>query len=81
MARNTSVLLGDHFEDFVDRQVNTGRYGSASDVVREGLRLLEDHETRLETLRAALIEGKESGTPKPIDVNEFLAARHSEWRE
>lgn len=75
MARNTSVSLGDHFADFVDRQVAGGRYGSASDVVRAGLRLLEEHETRLEALRAALVEGEGSGAAQPFDVETFLAAK------
>jgi antitoxin ParD1/3/4 len=75
MARNTSVSLGDHFADFVDQQVAGGRYGSASDVVRAGLRLLEEHETRLEALRAALVEGEGSGAAQPFDVETFLAAK------
>jgi antitoxin ParD1/3/4 len=75
MARNTSVSLGDHFADFVDRQVAGGRYGSASDVVRAGLRLLEEHETRLAALRAALVEGESSGAAQPFDVEGFLAAK------
>lgn len=73
MPRNTSVSLGDHFADFIDRQVQGGRYGSASDVVRAGLRLLEENEARLEALRAALIEGEESGPSTDFDVDAFLA--------
>lgn len=51
MARNTSISLGDHFAGFIDRQVESGRYGSASDVVRAGLRLLEEHEVRVRARR------------------------------
>jgi antitoxin ParD1/3/4 len=72
MAKNTSVTLGDHFAAFVDRQVESGRYGSTSDVIRAGLRLLEEHEARLEALRAALIEGEQSGPAEPFDFDALL---------
>ncbi|BBK44070.1 antitoxin ParD1 [Allostella vacuolata] len=72
MSRNTSVVLGDHLADFVDRQVADGRFGSASEVVRAGLRLLEEHEARLRALRAALIEGEESGPAEPFDMHAFI---------
>ena len=72
MARNTSVSLGEHFADFIDAQVQTGRYGSASDVVRAGLRLLEEHETKVKALQDALIAGEESGPPVPFDSKAFL---------
>jgi antitoxin ParD1/3/4 len=72
MARNTSVSLGDHFADFIDAQVKEGRYGSASDVVRAGLRLLEEHEAKVKALREALIAGEESGPPVPFDNEAFL---------
>ena len=61
MAKNTSITLGDHFDDFVAKQIKTGRYGSASEVIRTGLRVLEDTETKLETLRELLDEGEKSG--------------------
>jgi len=72
MARNTSISLGEHFADFVDQQVESGRYGSASDVVHAGLKLLEDHEGRVKALQDALIEGEQSGEPKPFDNEAFL---------
>lgn len=59
---NTSITLGNHFESFANAQVKSGRYGSVSEVIRAGLRILEDREAKLEALRAALIEGENSGT-------------------
>ena len=53
MAKNTSVALGDHLHGFVEQKIQEGRFGNASEVVRAGLRLLEERETRLEALRAA----------------------------
>ncbi|HJN52611.1 MAG: type II toxin-antitoxin system ParD family antitoxin [Pseudomonadales bacterium] len=61
MAKNTSMTLGSHSDEFIAKQVDTGRYGSASEVVRAGLRLLENAETRIETLRTLLVEGEQSG--------------------
>jgi len=58
MAKNTSVTLGDHFENFVGARVKAGRYSSASDVVRAGLRLLEQEETKLDLLRETLLTGE-----------------------
>ena len=61
MTRSTSISLGDHFASFVDAQVQSGRYGSVSDVVRAGLRLLEEHEAKVRALQAALIAGEDFG--------------------
>ncbi|RQX90174.1 type II toxin-antitoxin system ParD family antitoxin [Burkholderia stagnalis] len=72
MARNTSISLGDHLTQFVDTQVASGRYGSASDVVRAGLRLLETQETELRALQEALQAGEASGAPAAFDSQAFL---------
>lgn len=73
MAKNTSMSLGDHFAGFIEAQVRDGRYGSASDVVRAGLRLLEEHEAKLQALKDALVAGENSGEPRPMDREAFQA--------
>lgn len=75
MSKNTSVSLGDHFAGFIIEQVQAGRYGSASDVVRAGLRLLEEQETKLAALRAELVKGEESGAPEPFDFDAYIASK------
>lgn len=60
MSKNTSITLGDHFDAFVGDQLKSGRYASTSEVVRAGLRLLEEEETKLVTLRKLLDEGENS---------------------
>ncbi|MCK7547720.1 type II toxin-antitoxin system ParD family antitoxin [Marinobacter koreensis] len=61
MQKNTSITLGQHFDSFIADQLKSGRYSSTSEVVRAGLRLLEESEARLESLRRLLKEGEESG--------------------
>ena len=72
MVRNTSVSLGDHFTGFIHRRIKSGRYNSASDVVRAGLRLLEEHESKVEALQKALVEGEMSGAATPFDFDAFI---------
>ncbi|MEM9795072.1 MAG: type II toxin-antitoxin system ParD family antitoxin [Pseudomonadota bacterium] len=79
MARNTSVTLGDHFSDFIEAKVKEGRYGSASDMIRAGLRLLEEEEAKLERLRAEIAKGEASGPGRQIDWEKRRAKRIEEY--
>jgi len=71
MAKNTSITLGDHFDSFIVGQVQSGRYGSASEVIRSALRLLETEETKINTLRQLLAEGEDSGIAD-YDLDAFI---------
>lgn len=72
MGRNTSVSLGDYFEDFVDNKVTQGRYKNASEVIRAGLRLLEEEENKIQLLNNAIQEGLESGIAKDFNPSDHL---------
>lgn len=72
---NTSVVLGDHFDSFVSSQVATGRYNNTSEVLRSGLRLLEEEEAKLVALRAALDEGRAGDLVTDFSFEAFVAER------
>lgn len=74
MGRNTSVSLGNHFEDFVDDKVSQGRFKNASEVIRAGLRLLEEEENKLQFLKTAVQEGINSGIAKDFEPQGHLAS-------
>lgn len=81
MSKNTSFSLDDHYSAFIDDEIASGRYRSASDVVRTALRLLEDRETRLRALRQALIAGERSGESTPFDFDEFVERKRGKPRK
>lgn len=74
MARNTSISLGDHFENFVDKGVSSGRFKNASEVIRAGLRLLEEEENKIASLKIAIVEGIDSGRVKQFDPKKHLSS-------
>lgn len=72
MGKNTSIALGKHFEDFIKFRINEGRYKNASEVIRAGLRLLEDEEQKYYVLKTAIQEGIDSGIALNFDPKENL---------
>jgi antitoxin ParD1/3/4 len=76
MSKNTSILLGDHFEKFVARQVKSGKFSSVSEVIRAALRLFEVEETKKERLIKALKKGERSGFVADFDADAFLKDLH-----
>ncbi len=77
MAKNTSITLGEHFDGFITGQIKSGRFSSASKVIRAALRLLENTETKLETLRHMHTEGEQSSIAD-YNYDEFMAELDSE---
>jgi antitoxin ParD1/3/4 len=80
MGKNTSIVLGDYFETFVSKSVKSGQFNSASEVIRAGLRLLEEEEKKKSLLTKALIDGEESGFVQDFDPELLLKELHSKHR-
>lgn len=78
MAKNTSILLGDHFDNFIGKQIKSGRYTSASEIIREALRRFEKEEQTVELLEL-LEEGERSGFVENFDRNKKLAELESKY--
>ncbi|CAM3476773.1 Antitoxin ParD [Flavobacterium longum] len=72
MGKNTSISLGDHFESFIENSISKGRFTNASEVVRAGLRLLEEEEEKVIALRNAVQEGLDSGIVEDFNPKKFL---------
>lgn len=73
MSKNTSILLGQHFDDFINSQLKSGRFASASEVVRAALRLFEQEESKKAELVSELKKGEKSGFIKDFDKDKFVA--------
>ena len=76
MPKETTLRLESYFLAFIEDQIAKGRFSSPTAAVQAGLRLLEEHESRAEALRAALQEGEESGWIEDFDLDKFLAEMH-----
>lgn len=79
MAKNTSILLGEHFEKFITTEVSSGKYGSASEVVRTALRMLESEEEKKSALLKALIRGEKTKRVENFDPKSHLTKLHKKY--
>lgn len=79
MAKNTSILLGDYFDNFINSQVKTGRFSSASEVVRAALRMFEQEETKKEEIIKELKKGEKSGFIKDFNRDSFMNSLHEKY--
>ena len=79
MARTVTVTLGPHYEEFVKANISCGRYNNVSEVIRAGLRRLEEDELRLAAIRAALIEGEKSGVAEDFNPEKFLEKLNADY--
>lgn len=78
MSKNTSISLGEYFDDFVSSQVSAGRYKNVSEVIRAGLRLLEKEESKAIALKYAIQEGMNSPEIEDFDLDAHLAGLKAE---
>lgn len=76
MAKNTSILLGDYFDEFISKQIKTGKYTSASEVIRTALRLFEQEEIKKKELIKELKKGEASGFVDDFERKSFLKNLH-----
>lgn len=81
MSKNTSISLGNYFDEFIQTQISTGRYKNVSEIIRAGLRLLEDEENKVVALRSAIQKGLNSQRVENFDFDEHLAKLKSEKRK
>ncbi|MBN8789332.1 MAG: type II toxin-antitoxin system ParD family antitoxin [Terrimonas sp.] len=79
MAKNTSILLGDYFENFINHQIQSGRFASASEVVRTALRLFEQEENQKNELIKELKKGEKSGFVQKFDRKKFVKNLHGKY--
>ncbi len=79
MAKNTSILLGEYFDNFISQQIKTGKYTSASEVVRAALRLFENEESKKTELIKELKKGEKSGFVENFDRKSFLNSMHEKY--
>ncbi|WP_419868430.1 type II toxin-antitoxin system ParD family antitoxin [Chryseobacterium sp. CT-SW4] len=79
MPKNTSILLGDYFDNFINQQIKSGKFSSASEVIRAALRMFEYEETKKSELVKELKKGEKAGFVENFDHKKFLANLHKKY--
>ena len=77
MSKNTSITLGNYFEDIIQKSIKSGRYASASEVIRAGLRMIDEDEKKIQNLISAIEEGENSGYVQDFDPQQHLLELNS----
>ena len=81
MDKNISISLSDHHKDFIQKLVESGRYGSASEVIQDALRLAEERDAQIKALDQAIQEGLDSGPPQEFNFQEFISEMHAKSKD
>lgn len=81
MGKNTSVILGEYYEELIKKEMSLGTYASASEMIREGLRLLDERKQRIKAINSALEAGEKSGKPLPYDHDAFLIKMAAKYKQ
>ena len=81
MAKNTSILLGDYFDSFINQQIQSGKYSSASEVIRAALRMFEHEEIKKSALNNELKKGEDSGFSAEFNRESFKKTLHKKYSD
>ncbi|MFT4533838.1 MAG: antitoxin ParD1/3/4 [Saprospiraceae bacterium] len=81
MSKNTSIILNDYFEKIINTSIRSGRYSSVSEVVRAGLRMVDEEESKIQNLKKAIEDGENSGYLNDFDPQQHLADLNSKYKQ
>ena len=81
MGKNTSIILGEYYEELIKKEMSIGTYGSASEMIREGLRLLDERKQKIQAINNALDTGEKSGEPLSYDHDAFLKKMAAKYKQ
>lgn len=81
MSKNTSITLNDYFEEIIHTCIQSGRYSSVSEVIRAGLRMIDEEEKKIQTLKKAIEDGEKSGYVNNFDPQQHLTELNNKYQQ